>query len=441
MTDLIAARAQMAMSLGFHIIFSAIAIALPVMMVLAEWRWLRTREEAYFILAKRWAAGSAILFAVGAVSGTVLSFELGLLWPTFMEWAGGIIGVLFSLEGFAFFTEAIFLGIYLYGWEKLSPRLHLLAGVLVVVSGVVSAVFVVSVNGWMNTPAGFTLRMGGVASVDPLAVMFNPSAMLETLHMVLAAFMATGFAVAGIHAGKLLRDPDNLFDRRAFTLALLVGSIPAVLQIISGDVLARATARHQPAKFAALEAHFHTEAGAAFHIGGIPDPDRQTVPYSLEIPKGLSLLLYDDPNATVTGLDAFPREEWPPVRIVHIAFQLMVACGSVLLALAAWAGWRAWRRPPLTASRRFLWAAFLCTPLGFLAMEAGWVATEVGRQPWIITGIMRTADAVTPMPGLAYPLMTFTALYLGLAAIVVRVITRHIGDSPRLVEHEGHAVA
>jgi cytochrome d ubiquinol oxidase subunit I len=439
MTDLIAARTQMAVSLGFHIIFSAIAIALPVMMVLAEWRWLRTRQEAYLVLAKRWAAGSAILFAVGAVSGTVLSFELGLLWPTFMEWAGGIIGVLFSLEGFAFFTEAIFLGIYLYGWEKLSPRLHLLAGVLVIISGVTSALFVVSANGWMNTPTGFTLAMGRVASVEPLAVMLNPSAVVQSIHMVLATFMATGFAVAGLHAGKLLRDPANLFDRHALSLGLLVGSIPAVLQIVSGDFLARATAEHQPAKLAALEAHFHTEAGAPFRIGGFPDPDRQTVSYALSIPGGLSLLIHHDPRATVTGLDAFPRGDWPPVAIVHIAFQVMVGCGFVLLGLAVWAGWRFWRRPPLTGSRRFLWALVLCTPLGFLAMETGWVVTEVGRQPWIIYGIMRTADAVTPMPGLTYPLMTFTALYLGLAAIVVWVITRHIGESPRIPEQTDHA--
>jgi cytochrome bd ubiquinol oxidase subunit I len=214
MDDLLAARAQMAMSLAFHIIFAAAGIAMPLLMCIAEWRWLRTREEIYITLAKRWAKGTAILFAVGAVSGTVLSFELGLLWPGFMQWAGSIIGMPFSLEGFAFFTEAIFLGIYLYGWERVSPRAHLAAGVMVAVSGAASGIFVVIANAWMNAPTGFNIVAGKVTNVDPIAAMMNPAALAQTIHMTLAAYAATGFAVAGIHAFLLLRDKQNLFHQR-----------------------------------------------------------------------------------------------------------------------------------------------------------------------------------------------------------------------------------
>lgn len=448
MTDLLAARAQMAMSLGFHIIFAAIGIALPLMMTLAEWRWFRTGREEDLILAKRWATGSAILFAVGAVSGTVLSFELGLLWPTFMAWAGGAIGLFFSLEGFAFFTEAIFLGIYLYGWRKLSPRNHILAGLLVTVSGVASAVFVVSANAWMNTPAGIEMANGRVVGVRPLAALLNPSAVGETIHMVLAAFIATGFLVAGIHAWHLLKHPDHVFHQRACTFALAVGVIPAILQPVSGDLLAKTVARFQPVKLAAFEAHFHTQAGSPFYLGGLPDPTTQTVPYSLVIPNGLSLLVHHDPQAVVKGLDQFPRDQWPPIPVVHVAFQLMVGSGFALMGVAIWSVWRWRRHAEPFRSRPFLWALVTVSPLGFLAIEAGWVVTEVGRQPWIIGGLMRTVDAVTPMPGLAVPFAIFSLVYLALAAVVVWLIGRHVAAVPEQVRpaapltgREDHAVA
>jgi cytochrome d ubiquinol oxidase subunit I len=426
MTDLIAARAQMAMSLGFHIVFAAIGIALPLMMVLAEWQWLRRGDAVALALAKRWAKGSAILFAVGAVSGTVLSFELGLLWPRFMGWAGPIIGLPFSLEGFAFFTEAIFLGLYLYGWQRLSGWVHLAAGGLVAMSGLLSAVFVVIANAWMNTPTGFDLVDGRPVNIDPLAAMRNPSAFSETLHMGLAAYAATGFAVAGIHAGLLLRNPASAFHQRALSIAFTAGAVAAILQPLSGDLAARTAARHQPLKLAAFEAQFRTLAGAPLRLGGIPDVDRQEVRYAVEIPRALSVLLAYDPNAVVKGLDAFPREEWPPVTIVHVAFQVMVLAGFLMAGVALWGGWVWWRDRSLTASRRLLWALVLTAPLGFVAIEAGWIVTEVGRQPWIIRGVVRTSDAVTPMPGLLVPLVTFTLLYLFLAAIVVWLITRDI---------------
>lgn len=434
MTDLLAARSQMAMSLGFHIVFAAIGIALPLMMTLAEWRWIRSGQVEYLSLAKRWATGSAILFAVGAVSGTVLSFELGLLWPHFMAWAGGAIGLLFSLEGFAFFMEAIFLGIYLYGWRKLSPWPHMLAGVFVTLSGVASAMFVVSANAWMNTPAGIEIGNGRIISVNPLEVMLNPSAVGETVHMVLAAFLATGFLVAGIHAWHLLNEPDHVFHQRACTLALWVSVIPAILQPVSGDVLARSVAVHQPAKLAAFEAHYHTQAGSPFYLGGLPDSETRTVPYSLAIPNGLSLLVHHDPKAIVIGLDQFPRDQWPPVPVVHVAFQLMVGCGFALMGVALWSVWRWWRLAAPLRSRAFLWSLVAVSPLGFLAIEAGWIVTEVGRQPWIIAGIMRTADAVTPMPGLIVPFATFTLVYLALGAIVVWLIGRHVATIPHQLQ-------
>jgi cytochrome d ubiquinol oxidase subunit I len=425
MPDLLAARWQMAVSLGFHIVFAAIGIAMPLMMAIAEWRWLRTKDETSLLLAKRWAKGTAILFAVGAVSGTVLSFELGLLWPHFMEWAGPVIGPLFALEGFAFFTEAIFLGIYLYGWTKIAPPVHLLAGFIVAASGVASAVFVVTVNAWMNTPTGFELVDGRPERIHFLGVLHNPHALHEIIHMVLAAFAATGFLVAGIHAALLLRDPASRFHRQALAIAMAVGGVAALLQPVSGDVLTRAVSAHQPLKLAAIEALFHTEAGAAFQLGGIPDPDRQEVRYGVEIPRALSLLLHMDPNATVVGLDRFPRKDWPPLAVVHVAFQVMVALGMIMAGLALWGAWR-WRQGRLADDRWLLRCLVAAGPAGFVALEAGWTVTEVGRQPWIIYGVMRTADAVTPMPGLWVPLAVFTLLYIGLAAVVVWLLWRHV---------------
>jgi cytochrome bd ubiquinol oxidase subunit I len=433
MSDLLAVRAQMATSLAFHIIFAEIGIAMPVLMVLAEWRWRRTGDAIYLELAKRWAKGTAILFAVGAVSGTVLSFELGLLWPGFMRYAGPIIGMPFSLEGFAFFTEAIFLGVYLYGWKRISPRAHLAAGILVAVSGAASGIFVVMVNAWMNTPVGFTLTDGQLTDIDPIAAMMSPAAFEQTLHMTLAAYAATGLAVAGVHALMLLRYPESPFHRRALGIALLVGAPAALLQPISGDLSARMVARTQPVKLAALEGQFETERGAPLRIGGWPDTDRQETRFALEIPRALSLLVFHDPNAEVKGLKAFSRDLWPPVAPVHIAFQVMVGLGTAMAIVAAWATWAAWRRRDLAHARWLLRALVVVAPFGFIATEAGWIVTEVGRQPWVVQGLLRTADAVTPMPGLVVPFVIFTVVYIGLSAIVVWMIAtqvREAGASP-----------
>lgn len=434
MSDLLAARSQMAMSLAFHIIFAAIGIAMPLLMVVAEWLYLRTREEVYLTLAKRWAKGTAILFAVGAVSGTVLSFELGLLWPQFMNYAGAIIGMPFSLEGFAFFTEAIFLGIYLYGWQRVPPRAHLLAGVMVALSGVLSGVFVVIANAWMNSPTGFDIASGKPVNIDPIKAMLNPMAFTQTLHMTIAAYAATGFAVAGTHAFLLRRDRKNLFHRRALSIALVIGGAAALLQPLSGDLSARAVAKYQPVKLAALEAHFKTEAGAPLRIGGIPDEERGETRYAIEIPKGLSLLAFHDPNATVRGLADFPRDQWPNTLIVHTAFQLMVGMGMLMACVALWGAVVWWRMRRLPEGRWFLRTVIITAPMGMIAIEAGWTVTEVGRQPWIIYGVMRTAEAVTPMPGLVVPFVGFTLLYIFLAAMVVWLLIRQVAASPRLTK-------
>lgn len=431
MTDLQAARTLMTMSLGFHIVFAVVGIGLPLMMVVAEWRWLRTGEVVYLTLTQRWAKGTAVLFAIGAISGTVLSFQLGLLWPGFMAWAGPIIGLAFSLEGFAFFTEAIFLGLYLYGWGRLSPAAHLGAGIVVALSGAASALFVVLANGWMQTPRGFRIVDAQPTEIDPLAAMLNPSGLFQVPHMILAAYAATGFVVAGIHAFRLLRDPDNPFHQRAFVIACAVGGVSALFQPVSGDILAKVVAKHQPAKLAAFEGQFSTESGAPFRLGGIPDLEQGRLRYAIEIPYALSLMLYLDPHATVAGLDAVPREEWPPVGVVRATFQIMILAGIWMAAVALWGAWLWWRRGSIVHSRRFLQTMVGTAPLGFLAIEAGWTATEVGRQPWIITGVMRTAEAVTPMPGLIVPLIVFAALYLFLAAAVAWVLFHQIGASPR----------
>jgi cytochrome d ubiquinol oxidase subunit I len=412
MSDLTAARTQMAVSLGFHIVFAVAGMAMPLLMVIAEALWLRTRKPAYLELAKRWAKGTSILFAVGAVSGTVLSFELGLLWPKFMAHAGAVIGMPFSLEGFAFFLEAIFLGIYLYGWERVPPRAHWLAGAAVLASGTLSGLFVVTANAWMNAPAGFVLADGRFTQIRPLAAMLNEASGPQCLHMILAAFLSVGAIVAAIHAAILLRKPNDAFHRAAYGIALAVMIPAALLQPLAGDWAARGVARRQPLKLAALEGQWETERGAPLRIGGLPDEASETTPWALEIPKALSFLAKRDPDAEVIGLKSAPKADRPPVRIVHVAFQLMVFCGTALaltalLGLALW--WKG-RAPP--ARRPYLLLVALCGPLGIVALEAGWTVTEVGRQPWIIYKIMRTSEALTSMPGIVVPLTATVLVYL-----------------------------
>jgi cytochrome d ubiquinol oxidase subunit I len=432
MEELLAARVQMAASLGFHIVFAAIGMAMPFLMAAAHYRWLKTRDPAWFALTKAWSRGVAIFFAIGAVSGTALSFELGLLWPEFMRHAGAVIGMPFSLEGAAFFVEAVALGLFLYGWDRMPPWAHWTAGLVVGISGVASAYFVVCANAWMNSPAGFTVVPGAPGAplqftdIDPVAAMFNERSFDMGVHMILAAFVATSAAVAGVHAMLLLRRPTSVIHRNAMKLSLLFLAVSAILQPLSGDLTAKATARTQPLKLAAMEAHFHTERGAGLLVGGIPDLEARTVSYGFEIPKALSFLAYGDFDAEVKGLDAFPRDEWPPVLIAHIAFQIMVGLGTALAALGALTLYFRFRRPRALDHPRFVRLVSLATPLGFIALEAGWVVTELGRQPWIIYGVMKTRDAVTSMPGIGVTAVLFIGLYGFLAVVAGWLLRRQI---------------
>jgi cytochrome d ubiquinol oxidase subunit I len=355
---------------------------------------------------------------------------MGLLWPNFMGTFGDVIGLPFAMEGFAFFTEAIFLGIYLYGRARLPSGLHLAAGIGVAVSGAASAFFVTLVNAAMNLPAGFTMENGHPINIDPMAAMFSPPWKHETLHALLACYQATAFALAGIHAAVLLRHPKSSLFRKAFALSLAVASITAVVQPLSGDHSAHSIAETEPLKLAAAEAHFTTQTHAPLRIGGIPDVKTGEVRYGLEIPSGLSLLAAHDPAAEVKGLNDFPREDWPPVASTHYAFEVMVGAGSAMALLGVVAAFLAWRKKGLPDARLFLWAVVASGPLGFIALEAGWLVTELGRQPWIMHGVMRTRDAVTPFPHLLPPFWTFTVLYLFLGVAVVYLLFRQLRAAP-----------
>ncbi len=428
-SNLLAARMQMAFTLGFHIILACFGVGLPVLMLFAEWRFLRTRDGGWRTLARRWSKAFAVLFAVGAVSGTVLSFELGVLWPQFMGTFGAVIGLPFTLEAFAFFLEAIFVGIYLYAWDRLSPRAHWWSGFPIALSGFASAWFVVTANAWMNVPQGFQMVDGRVVDADPIAAMLNPATGAQTTHMILAAYMVTGFVVASFYAAALLRGKDTLYHRRAMALGLALGMICAPVQVVVGDWAARTVAETQPVKLAAMEGQFRTEASAPLRLGGLPDENARTTRYALEIPGGLSWLAYGNTQAVVKGLDDFPPQDIPPVTIVHLAFQLMVGIGTGLVLLALWAGGSVWRRRRLPENRLFLWAMVIAGPLTVVALEAGWVVTEVGRQPWIVQGVMRTADAVTAAPGIVWVLAAAVTIYVILAVGAIAVL-RLLARSP-----------
>lgn len=434
MDDFIAARSQMALSLGFHIIFSCIGMVMPFFMAVAHYYWLRTNNVVYKNIAKAWSKGVAIFFATGAVSGTVLSFELGLLWPEFMKHAGPIFGMPFSLEGTAFFIEAIALGFFLYGWDRFNKWFHWFTGVVVGISGLASGILVVAANAWMNSPAGFDFVNGQYLNVDPIKAMFNEAWFSQALHMCLAAFVATGFAVAGVHAIMIVKKKNVQFHSKAFTIAAVFGCIAAILQPISGDHSAKDVAKRQPAKLAAMEAHFHTQKTAPLIIGGIPDEKNKKVNYKIEIPGLLSFMAFGDFNAEVKGLDQIPADYHPPVAITHFAFQVMVGLGMAMLLLAIIYFIALWKKRNWLRSKWLLNLFVLATPMGFIAVEAGWVVTEVGRQPWIIYGVMKTVDAVTPMPGIVYSFYIFTAIYISLAIIVIFMLYRQIKMVPTLYD-------
>jgi cytochrome d ubiquinol oxidase subunit I len=424
MSDLLAARAQMGTSLAFHIIFSALGVGLPLLLCIAEGLALKKKDATWMLLTRRWAKAAAILFAIGAVSGTILSFELGLLWPTYTKFAGAVVGLPFALEGFAFFLEATFLGLYLYGWDRLSARAHWLCSFPIWISGLASAWFIVSVNSWMNTPAGFVFQHGKVVNINPWQAMFNPSTPYETIHMMLSCYVATGFGVAAVYAFAIVRGKSTAYNWKALRLAMAMGAIAIPLQIISGDANARFLADAQPTKLAAMEALFQTTSGAPLQIGGLADTSTGKVYYAIEIPHGLSLLATGDPNATIKGLDTVPRNDWPIIEATHLSFDGMVGIGffALLIALLFW--FFAWRRRRWLENRWLLWGILLAGPLAFLAIELGWMLTEFGRQPWVIVGYLRTADAVTTAPGLNISFLLFSLIYLLLSFALIRLLLR-----------------
>ncbi len=435
MENIDAARLQMAFTLIFHIVFACIGMVMPFFMIVSHKKWLNTGNPVYLKLTKVWQKGVAIFFVTGAVSGTALSFELGLLWPEFMEHAGPIIGMPFSLEGAAFFVEAIALGFYLYGWDKISPKFHWFTGVIVGIAGVASGILVVSANGWMNAPSGFDYVDGQFLNIDPIQALLNPAWFTQALHMVLAAFTATGFAVAGIHAFQILKNKQTEIHKKAFKIAITFGAIAAILQPISGDISAKDVAKRQPVKLAAMEAHYETSKGVPLYIGGIVDQEKKEVKYKIEIPKALSFLAFGDFDAEVKGLNDFPEDEIPNVAIVHYAFQIMVGLGGILLMAGVFFFFvnsknKQW------LDKKLFWKLFaFLAPAGFIALEAGWIVTEVGRQPWIIHKIMRTKDAVTPMPGIQYSFYLYVVLYSILTITVAWLLHRQIkslNNSPKL---------
>lgn len=422
MSPLLAARWQMEVSLGFHMIFAALGIGMPLAMVVAEAMHLRGKGDHWRSLARTWGKATALLFVVGAVSGTALSFELGLLWPKFMSLAGPVVGPAFTLEGYAFLIEAIFLGLYLYGWERLSRRAHLFTGVVVALSGLASGILVVGANAWMQSPRGVVIEEGRLVDLDALATFENPSWLPLATHSSLSCYISVGFAIAGVYAVGILRGRDGARARAGLGLGMAMATVASALQVVSGDRVAKLVARTQPEKLAAMEALFHTQRGAPLLVGGLPDPAHESVRFGLELPRGLSFLATGDPDAVVRGLADFPLDTRPNTILCHLAFQVMVGCAFAMLGIGAlyWLS----RLRKRTAGTGLLRLVALGSPLGFLALEAGWIVTEAGRQPWIVYHVLRTADAVTPRTDVVTTLAVYVVLYLGLAVALVSILNR-----------------
>lgn len=418
---LLPARQQMALSLGWHIILACFGVAFPAIIFAMHLRGIRRDDQVALTLAHRWAKVSAVLFAIGAVSGTVLSFEMGLLWPGLMGTFGDVLGLPFAFEGLSFFVEAIFLGIYLYGWGRMGPRKHLLMLVPMALAGIVGSFCVIAVNAWMNMPAGFRMVDGEVVDVDPWAAMFNDLVLFQWLHMWLAAYMLVGFAIAGVYAAGMLRGRRDHQHRTGFLVPFVFASVAALAQPVVGHLLGGNLGDRQPAKLAAFELAETTESPAPLRIGGWYSDGK--VSGTIDIPYLGSLVAQNSFTEPVRGLDTIPVDEHPPINITHWAFQIMVGIGIVLM-LAVLAFWVArWRRRDLLQQRWFLRFCVVSGPLAVVALEAGWVATEVGRQPWVVYGVMRTAEAATDRSWLWWLLgataLLYTALTVG-AVVVIR---------------------
>ncbi|MFN2612165.1 MAG: cytochrome ubiquinol oxidase subunit I [Solirubrobacterales bacterium] len=426
-SQLLPAREQMAFTLGFHIVFAAMGVGFPAITLAANWWGLRRDEPAALTLARRWAKAMAVLFAVGAVTGTVLSFEFGLLWPELMRRFGGVFGFPFAVEGIFFFTEAIFIAVYIYGWDRLSPRAHLLSGIPIVIAGIGGALSVVAANSWMNQPGGFTLDAAGkVTKVEPLKVIFNNAMPYEVAHMILAAYMVAGFLVASVYAVGWLRGRRDRLHRLGFAIPFTIAAIATPIQIGVGDTAARAIAEDQPAKFAAMEYVQKTGSHQDEYVGGVLIDGK--VKGAIALPSVDSILVGFSPDTVVTGLDQTPSDERPAKpTLMHLAFDTMVGIGTALLGLGAWFAFVAWRKRTLPESIWFWRAGAGAGVAAVIALECGWIVTEVGRQPWVVYGLLRTEDAVTGARGIWFSLGIVLVLYTALGAgtvIALRAMSR-----------------
>ncbi len=423
---LLEARQMQALSFSVHIPLVCFGISFPLMVLFAEARWMRTGDPLYRTLAKRWTRIMVALFGVGVITGTILSFEMGLLWPNFTATFGSVFGLGFAIEGFSFFVEAIFIGIYVYGWDRLSPRTHLLSGVPIVLTGFTGSLMVISVNAWMNHPGGFRLRAGKVVDVAPWrALLGNDYLWHELVHMYLAGYMVSGFLLAGAYALARLRrhpDPPTRYERAALAIPLTIAALASIAQGPVGDWAARDVASTQPIKLAAIEGLAKTTRGADEHLLGWYHDGR--VELGIAIPHLLSLLAFHNADATVQGLDSVPPDQRPPVNVVRVSFQLMVGIGTLLGAIAVVFLFVRLRRRRLPESVWFYRALVLAGPLSVVALIAGWVTTEVGRQPWVVYHVMHTSEAVTGAHGIPVGYTVLALAYVLVAAGVAWTLRR-----------------
>jgi cytochrome d ubiquinol oxidase subunit I len=422
--DLLLARQMQAISLAVHIPIVCFGIAFPAMILFVEGLYLRTGDLTYKALAKRWSKVALTIFAIGVVTGTILSFEFGLLWPAFMATFGQVFGIAFGLEGISFFVEAIFIAIYVYGWDRLSRRAHFLAGIPIVLSGFAGSFNVIAVNGWMNDPQGFDVVGGRVVNPRPWDALINANMWHELIHMYLAGYIVAGFIVAGVYASAWLKGRRDRYHRTGLVVALAFAALAAPVQIVVGDWAAREVTVRQPVKLAAFEGLSHTERGAPFTLGGVFDAREERVKWGIQVPRLLSLLARHDPNARIIGLDSVPPRDRPPVNVVRFAFQTMVAIGTglALLGTVFLVTWLRRRRLPRSAW--FYRAVVAAGPLSLVALIAGWITTEVGRQPWIVYRVMRTEQAVTAANGLEVGFVFLLAVYVGLGAALAWLLRR-----------------
>ncbi len=441
MIDLLFSRILTGTTLGFHIFFATLGVGIPVLISLAEFIGIRKRDPEYLLLAKRWAKGFVILVAVGVVTGTTIGFQLNLLWPNFMQLAGELISLPFMMEAFAFFLEAIFLGIYLYTWGRFrNPWVHWAFSLPVIIGSSMSAALITTVNAFMNAPAGFRIEAGKLVDIDPLAAIFNPATPSKVFHVLTSAYFTTACALVALTAFYILIRKKRIpYFKKALTLTMSFALVTGILTAVAGDVSAKYMAAYNPEKLAAAEALFETTEGAPLLVGGLIDQESQEIRYKIELPKLLSFLSFGDFNAEVRGLNAFPKEVQPPVEI-HYLFQVMVGAGTFGILLSLLYLFGIWRKKHFPQSKWMLALAVLLGPIGIVGMECGWIFTEIGRKPWIIYGVMKMEDAVTSMTGIREYFFLFVLVYLLIAIITSIVMIRFFRKRPVDLDPEYQAI-